>query len=316
MKPNKQLEIDSENTAEADVFYRDYVDNTRKQRAENRAEKTATEFNAQIDDDLSALNKTVAEYEEQQLTEMRTEITHPTNPSLTAHTEGRVQQVSPTNTGDAMVVTVELRCGDRFTEELSLGLPEEPSEWELLCNYVGVPPIPSELRGEVVPIKTPRTDGEAFLDVSMPGVFRSENAPEYDVAIGDRTEETIDTPPVWKRLNPTLYRLKRKIGERLYHSTLPKQLLETTLSTVAVWGSVLLLTVSFSLLLATPNSTGITRGVLLILFVPALFTYLISGITVIMMCIEQAVTKGSLLLNTGKELLTKTRAFLFPETST
>jgi hypothetical protein len=265
VKDTKQKERiqDIKDTVECDASYREHVKKKREKRAEegnlNLPEKFKIDFDDyikdidkdinQIDDYIARFGKHVEEYKQKPMKEIEKEVETTEDSELSKNREGRVRCVSKTS-GNYHEVTVETQSGDRFTQKLEIGLPEDKNEWERLCEYVGVGPKPSDLRGEKVPVSVPKEKDEPWLNIQIPRITRPNSLhpeayreykkkpyklgnPKYSMnnsygpTIGGLNERKIDIPPIQRGLKSSVFfSLKRTLGQRIRHSELFTSIIE------------------------------------------------------------------------------------------
>lgn len=254
---------DIEDTVECDASYREHLKKKREKRAKednlNLPEKFKTDFDEYIEDidkDINQFNeyatridKHIEEYRQKSMKEIKEEVETTEDSELSKNREGRVRRVSKTS-GNYHEVTVETRNGDRFTQKLEIGLPEDKNEWERLCEYVGVGSKPSDLRGEKVPISVPKEKNKPWLNIQIPRISRPSSLqpdayrkyekkpynlgnPKYSMnnsfgpTIEGLNERKIDFPPIQRGLKSSVFfSLKRTLGQRIRHSELFTSIIE------------------------------------------------------------------------------------------
>lgn len=205
--------LDLEKTVEADSEYKEYV---KKERLKQKIEQLQLKDN-QIEQDLRDVEESVQEYKQQRMDELEADVYEPENPQLSEKTEGLVKRVE--SNSDSHIVVFETKDGSVFKQDLSLGLPEDKGEWERLCEYVGVSPLPSELQGKIIPIIVPKRKNEPWLHIKYPRVFDRITGKYFEYKFEGYDTVKIDIPPVQKRLNPIVYKFRRVIMQRIRHST-------------------------------------------------------------------------------------------------
>lgn len=257
---SQKTEQDALETAKSDISYREYVEEERERRAEKRAE----EIQKSVQEDLEEIDRKTERYRQKKMEEMKDDVSVPENPDLSKLTEGRIRRVEETATNSFKVV-VETYEGETFTQELELGLPEDKNEWERLCQYVGVPPQPSELSGEKVPILVPKDSSEPWINIRIPPIVDGvELGREWGPTLDGYSEKKIDVPPVSKGLNPQKYKLRRSVGQKIRHSNLFSTAVEKLGRTFPWTGSV-------SMFILGILSFGIATSTNILLAIPFAF---------------------------------------------
>ncbi len=257
------IEDCAESTANADFAYQNAVEEQRKQEAANAVEN----HQDAIDKDLRELHQETQQYKENKIEELHEDVTEVVDPELKPQLQGRVIKVEHDTETRRNTLTIQLRDGDTFSASLKTGTPENPSEWEYLCQYVGVSPLPSDLRGEIVPIKTPNDSDDPLLDAHIPSVFHETSGRRGPTI--KRYNPTLHKPPALKRLNPLRYKLSRTIVEPLLHKKPATKLVECALFTAPWWFSALGFVVSLTLSINAINEVGIFSNT--VLGLPAAF---------------------------------------------
>jgi mRNA-degrading endonuclease RelE of RelBE toxin-antitoxin system len=250
---SQKTEQDALETSKSDISYREYVEEER----ERRAEKKVEEIQKSVQEDLEKIDRKTEQYRQKKMEEMKDDISVPENPDLSKLTEGRVRRVEETAT-DSFKVVVETHEGEKFTQVLELGLPEDKNEWERLCQYVGVPPQPSELAGQKVPILVPKDSSKPWIDIRIPPVIEKSGR-EWGPTLGGYSENKIDVPPISKGLNPLKYKFRRSIGQKARHSSLLSTGVEKLGRTFPWTGSLSIVVLGmFSMAIATSTNTLLT----------------------------------------------------------
>jgi hypothetical protein len=248
-----QIEQNALETAKSDVSYERYVEKERERRAKRKVE----EVQQSVQEDLEEINKEVERYRQRKMKEMKEETVVPENPDLSELTEARVKRVEETNSNYFKIV-VETYDGETFSQRLELGLPEDKNEWERLCHYVGVPPQPSELSGEKVPIVVPKDSSEPWIDVKIPPVVDGGDLGfEWGPTFQGHNENKIDVPPFSKGLNPLKYKFRRSIGQKARHSSLFSTGIEKLGRTFPWTGSLGIIAIGFLLMGTTQFSDSL-----------------------------------------------------------
>lgn len=168
-----------DDTFEAEESYSEYVEKER----ENRRKKRERERQEQIKQEQKKREKRIAEYREKSEKSLRDDIESDKihlDTKLTENT-ARIHKIDKMTNRDIFVIHLKEKNDNITKHRVKIGLPEDESnEWVRLCKWFNVDPSkPTELRGEIVPIKIKK----------------------------DKTE--IDIPPIDAGLNPYSYKIKR-----------------------------------------------------------------------------------------------------------
>jgi len=134
---------------------------------------------------------------------------------LTEHT-ARITKIVKKENREVFKLHLTDKNGEKITEQnVEIGLPEDKSsEWVRICEMADVDPTyPTELRGEIVPLKI------------------------------NNDSPVIDMPPVNAGLNPIRYKTRRKIQKLSIHPTTQK-IKPYVEKSFPLWGTVLLFIVS------------------------------------------------------------------------
>jgi len=133
---------------------------------------------------------------------------------LTEH-NARITKIKKQEHRDVFKLYLKDKRENITTQSIEIGLPEDKSsEWVRICEMADVDPTyPTELRGEIVPLKI------------------------------NNESPVIDMPPVNAGLNPIRYKTRRKIQKLSIHPTTQK-IKPYVEKSFPLWGTVLLFIVS------------------------------------------------------------------------
>lgn len=170
-------------TFEAEDSYNDYIEREREKRRKEQERKRR----AQLKKAKEKQEQQIKQYKESSEESLNTELDEDRidiDTKITDYT-ARIHKIEKLTHRDIFRIHLKERDNLISTQRVKIGLPEDESnEWVRLCNWFNVDPSkPTEMRGEIVPIKIRNEDVE------------------------------IDFPPIDAGLNPYKYKFKRSLNK-------------------------------------------------------------------------------------------------------
>lgn len=175
MSKDIQIQEEATETALAEINYEDYIEKVEEAQAEGKTEEVNHEESTHI------------------------------NPQLRPESEAIVKSIEWEEDNEQFKIVAETHSKDCIVDYVSADPYEDGSEWDRLCDYVGVPAKPTKLKEEVVPIE--RQSDSKFSMSHIPEMLHEEETSK--ITLGEQNGGCIRKPPVMKGLNPVVYRFSR-----------------------------------------------------------------------------------------------------------